>query len=930
MLALRRATAAVAVTALLASAASAGAHAPDDPAGRSSEGAAVAVDTAEAAQIGAEHAAEHARARAMQEQWAALSPAQRSTQIARGERQTRALNARLAGQRDDLGYWEPALRPLPDYAINAIMLPTGKVLIFGREPQAANGSRSNLGSARLFDPVSGATSHVPPPPAAGQPAAPLFCAGQTVLSDGRVLIVGGNRADPGPGRPNYSGLDFTFVFDPWSEQWTVGPRMTHGRWYPTLTRLSSGDVLIAGGLDEDGQGLRNGRMDIVRPGSDLATPLLDPYPAGSRADPGGVPGETLAPDASIGLSLYPYMFALPDGNVALAGPGQQDSAILDTGPNLYDQRATPGSAWTQIGDINAIPVGGPSRIHQGGTGAIEPAMTAFAGSWNVLAMAGADDSGSGFHLARKTVDRLVAGPTPGERGWTTDPDLNRARFYPNNVILPDGGMVVVGGGVGADYRVPGAPEAPASPGNYYVGVPAPPPGQAIEDPPVERKQVELRNPGERTWRLGAAQQEWRTYHSTAWLLPDGRIASAGDDGNLKASASRDNAEIYWPPYLFDGDVCALRPAVRGVGAPVPPSAGARQWATLTYGEPVGIFTEHSQAGMQAALVAPAATTHGVDMNQRIVPLRVDATVVAGGLNVTMPETAAIAPPGYYMLFIVSADGTPSQAQWIHVLPAQEAAAERGAAVPALVTGVRAGATGRSCINPDGTQRSEPDPPGPAPVPATTPVAPAPAARRPAKLALSRAAIDRRNRRLDVFAPISALASGRVSIDLFSARRHTRLTTPIDSRRRRILVKRRIHAKQAALATGILTLTYKGNRATFPQTVRLRAANGKANLRTRRPTLTAGGRLRASGTIRGAARGVVRIELQFGVGAAVRTLRYSAKIERGKWALNRQLSARARAAIRARAGTVHSTVLFTGYAPARMRGEMRSYQLLAAP
>lgn len=935
---------AAAVVVLLTSAAIADAHTGGEVARQAARSATAAVDPAEAAQIGTAHAAAHARGRALRQRWARLTRGERARRIERAERQTQALNARLAGQRDDVGYWDPTLYPLPEYAINAIMMPTGKALIFGRAPRGRDGSRSNLGSARVLDPITGRSKQVPPPPAAGEDAAPIFCSGQAILSDGRILIAGGNLSDPAPGRIHYSGLDYTFIFDPWSEEWEVGPRMTRGRWYPTLTRLSSGDVLIAGGLDEDGQGVRNGRLDILRPGQDLSSPLLDPYPAGSRSDPDEI-SEQLAPDARVGLSLYPFMFLLPDGNVALAGPGRQDSAILDTGPNLYDQSATPGSAWTQIGDIGNIAENGPSKIHQGGAGAIEPDMDALGGSWNMLAMGGADDSGSGFHLARRTVDRLVAGPTAADRRWENDPDLERARFYPNSVLLPDGGMATIGGGVGADYRDPGVPEDPASPGNYYVGVPAPPAGQQIQDPPVERKQVELRRPGERTWRLGAAQQEWRTYHSTAWLLPDGRVVSAGDDGNMKLSGDPDNAEIYWPPYLFDGNDCALRPVVRGVGAPAAPAEGARQWATLTYGESFGIFSEHARSGMKAVLVAPAATTHGIDMNQRIVPLRVNAFLAEGGLNVRMPTVAAVAPPGYYMLYVIDAAGTPSVARWVHVLPPAQAAAERGGVAPALVRAVWPAPRGRACANPDGTQRSEPDPPGPPqpdpgpgpimppPGPVPAPALPAPSAppalaKLPAKLELARASVDRR--RLDVLAPISARASGTVAVELFSAGRHTRLKARIDSARRRIRVRRAIPAAQASLGTGILTLTYGGNRATFGQTVRLRAASRSAGLVARRPTLSAGGRLRAAGSINTAARGVVRVELQLGVAGELRTMRFRARIQRGRWKLDTRLTPAARRAIAARDATVHSTVLFTGYARARMRGEMRAYQLLAAP
>jgi galactose oxidase-like protein len=892
-----------------------------------------AADPAEAARPGTAHARAHAMARAMdearQQPMARRTPAQRRQRQAQSRRETQAFNARLAGQRDDAGYWDPTLYPLPEYAINSIVLPTNKILIFGREPTGADGTRSNLGSARLYDPLTGATRHVPPPPIPendGMPA-PIFCAGQTTLSDGRILIAGGNLSDPVlPDRPDFSGLDYTFIFDPWNEAdpWELGPRMTNGRWYPTLTRLSSGDVLIASGLDEDGRATRNGRLDVWRPGESASVPLA-PYPAGERNDPRETTTPNLDPDAQWGMSLYPYLHTLPDGNVALAGPGHQDSAILDTAAAL-DRGGAPGSAWTQIMKFGQFPGQleegtTPSRPHQGGMGLMEPETQGFQGSWNLIAMAGSDDPVPGeYKPARPVVDRFDA--RPGVRRWTRDADLNQARLYANSVLLPDGGIAVVGGGLGA-WGTP--------PGLWYVGENEP------GGPPPQLKQVELRQPGERTWRLGAAQREFRAYHSTAVLLPDGRIVSAGDDGRAKLTASRDNAEIYWPPNLFDGDACALRPVIRGVGAPGGPPAGARQWATLTYGEQLGIFSEHAGRGMQAVLVAPAATTHSFDMNQRLVPLAVNARVAGGGLNVTMPATPAIAPPGYYMLFVVGEDGTPSEARWVHVLPPAAAAAERGGVTPATVGGDWPNPEGRRCVNPDGTQRSEPytRPPGdeaPAPAGPSSPGTGGSSrpAKQPAKLALTRATIHRAKRQLDVLAPISALASGRVGVELRAAGHSTRLSSPVDARKRRVRVLRPIPAAQARLGTGILTLRYRGNDATLPQTVRLRAAARPARLMARRPALDAQGRLRASGTISPRARGVVRVELQFAAAGGARTLSFRAKIRSGRWTLRTQLTRANRAAIAGRTGTVHASTLFTGYAPLRMRGEMRSHQVLGAP
>jgi hypothetical protein len=53
------------------------------------------------------------------------------------------------------------------------------------------------------------------------------------------------------------------------------------------------------------------------------------------------------------------------------------------------------------------------------------------------------------------------------------------------------------------------------------------------------------------------------------------------------------------------------------------------------------------------------------MNARHVELAVTAT--AGGFTATAP-TSTVAPPGYYMLFVLTADGIPSTAKWVHVGP----------------------------------------------------------------------------------------------------------------------------------------------------------------------------------------------------------------------------------------------------------------------
>jgi hypothetical protein len=109
-------------------------------------------------------------------------------------------------------------------------------------------------------------------------------------------------------------------------------------------------------------------------------------------------------------------------------------------------------------------------------------------------------------------------------------------------------------------------------------------------------------------------------------------------------------------------------------------------------------------------------------------------------------------------------------------------------------------------------------------------------------------------------------------------------------------------------------------------VRLRAANRPAILRLGRPRIV-NGRVLASGTVNPLARGVVRLQLEYDRGGQTRVLRFRAQIRDGRWSLNEQLSTTERLAISQRRGTLHSYTLFTGYYQERMRGEMRSFQVL---
>ena len=165
------------------------------------------------------------------------------------------------------------------------------------------------------------------------------------------------------------------------------------------------------------------------------------------------------------------------------------------------------------------------------------------------------------------------------------------------------------------------------------------------------RHVELWDPATGHWRVGPAQQEFRAYHSVALLLPDGTVLSAGDNyhedlaNGAKAEPWIGNAEIYRPPYLFRGP----RPVIDEAPATVLP--GER------------FEVEASGDAQRAVLMAPSAVTHGADMSQRHVELRVEGTT-SDGLELVAPPSYAAAPPGQYMLFLLSADGVPSVARFV--------------------------------------------------------------------------------------------------------------------------------------------------------------------------------------------------------------------------------------------------------------------------
>jgi len=286
--------------------------------------------------------------------------------------------------------------------------------------------------------------------------------------------------------------------------------------------------------------------------------------------------------AQLVLPLYPSMFVAPNGKVFQAGPNRQSRYISTSGTGAWSNVAL-----TKFGAFRDY---GPSIMYDVG---------------KVIEIGGSDPPTA----TAETIDLNAATPA-----WTFTGSMHFARRQHNGVILPDGKIFIVGGSSASGFDTSTSPVAP----------------------------TEVWDPATGQFTVMASIAVYRGYHSTALLLPDGRVLSAG--GNVGGP----NAQIYSPPYLFNG----TRPTISSA----PTSVG--------YGQTVFIGTPNATSITKVSLIHTGSVTHTFDMAQRY--MKLSFTQATNGLNVTMPANANIAPPGYYMLFILNGSGVPSVAKIIKI------------------------------------------------------------------------------------------------------------------------------------------------------------------------------------------------------------------------------------------------------------------------
>jgi Domain of unknown function (DUF1929)/PKD domain len=467
----------------------------------------------------------------------------------------KAAAAAVAAAPQDVGEWGPRV-DWPVVGVHVALLPNGKVLAYDSVGDNATETYPvhDHTRATVWDPATGSQTDVKVDTGFN-----IFCSGLAHLEDGRLFVAGGNKDSA------LNGIPQTHVFNPVQNLWSLGPTMAAGRWYPSVTPLNNGEMLIT-----------SGRVN---------TPEVRQLDGTLRS----------LSSASLSQPLYPWMDVAPDGRTFSSGPDQ----------TLRELDTTGTGAWRSLGQRD------PINRDYGGHALFDVGKMLVAG-------------GGPSTKDARVID--FGGATP--RVSATAP-MAYGRRQHNLTVLADGSVLATGG------NSSGASLVDLNNGVY----------------PAERW-----DPATGQWATLAAMQVTRQYHSTALLLPDGRVLSSG--GGICGTCDQvgylaRNAEIFTPPYLFQADgTLAPRPAI--TAAP----------AAVGFGAPFDVASASAASIRKVALVRLGAVTHSDNMEQRYIPLTF--TAAATSLTATAPSNANVAPPGPYMLVIVDANGVPSVARMVSV------------------------------------------------------------------------------------------------------------------------------------------------------------------------------------------------------------------------------------------------------------------------
>jgi hypothetical protein len=310
--------------------------------------------------------------------------------------------------------------------------------------------------------------------------------------------------------------------------------------------------------------------------------------------------------------LYPWLHLLPDGRVFNSGYSPYSNLF---NPSDHVIAGLNPLTWATK---TAKTTTGLYRVY--GSSVLLPLLPTNHYAARVMILGGVKNP------ATATTEMIdLSKPNPA---WVRLADMpSGPRVEGNSVLLPNGKLLVQGG------------------------------SRVNEDATTATLGADLFDPATGSWSSanpgGAGFAKFpRLYHSVALLLPDATVATAGS--NPKHGVYEPNIEIYSPAYLFNANGGpAKRPVITGA-----PSAIGYNPVTFQVKTPDALNIK------SVVLVKLGSDTHGFDMEQRLVGLTFTAT--PGALTVEAPPSPNIAPPGYYLLFVLNQAGVPSVAKFVQV------------------------------------------------------------------------------------------------------------------------------------------------------------------------------------------------------------------------------------------------------------------------
>jgi hypothetical protein len=500
------------------------------------------------------------------------------------------------------GMWSTLPITMPINPIHAALLHTGKILI-----------------------VSGSGNC--PPTMAGCPSGPqyphgaalmdlstnkittistswdMFCNGMSIMQDGRVLINGGTK---GYGSLEVVGVaaEIPFTGLPNTSIFDPGTESI-----VDVTPTAHGRWYPSVTELNDGRMMTTSGLNDTDGNNNNTSEIWDGQKWSAE-----IPGDPHIPDfPEFGFPLYPRMHLLPTGHVFYSAPS---SATIDFNPT--------NQTWTLVAWTTYPGPNDPNGERIYGTSVLLPLTPQNNYSPKVMILGGdnpATDTTELIDLSKGGAQLSAACPNYAPC-WVPGPKMAQARVEMEATILPNG-KVLVDGGSAKD-----------------------------EDASTASTKAEIYDPATNSFSSAGSNAFPRLYHNVQLLLPDGTVALTG--GNPEQGVFENHIEIYQPSYLFNADgSLATRPTI-----------GANTPALISYDGSFNVPTPDASSIASVVLMKAGSVTHSFDMDQRYVGL--SFTAGSGNLTVTGPPNSNIAPPGYYMLFLVNRSGTPSLARWVQV------------------------------------------------------------------------------------------------------------------------------------------------------------------------------------------------------------------------------------------------------------------------